>query len=294
MSEERWAQTYAMMPKLLEYTRDSIRRVESLLQVVIPTTQSAEAGQGTPAVLLGAPSLASASSGGGVLADGGASGSGTTAATEDSSPCGPDTTVPMPSIAPLAPLVSEAAGKSSVWPFTVSEEAFPQDVFLPGTSSVPQAWSAPAAAAEEATVMLQRLGQRLSVPSPPPLPAVAVATGVQGAAGGVADAGQLFHGLGGPATDAWPPPPAPVVDSGRSEQEEYLEDFGDVDLSMFPSEGSARHASGTCKPCLFWYQGSCHKNQRCRFCHIPHETDDVKKIRPSKKTRNLLQQHRQR
>jgi len=57
-----------------------------------------------------------------------------------------------------------------------------------------------------------------------------------------------------------------------------------------PTLGSAMHKSGTCKPCLFWYQGLCHKARRCLFCHIPHDPDEVAKVRPSKKTRGLLQQ----
>lgn len=60
-----------------------------------------------------------------------------------------------------------------------------------------------------------------------------------------------------------------------------------------PTVGSRSHASGTCKPCLFWYQDLCHKGWRCSFCHIPHNLKTVSKVRPSKKTRNLLQQGNQ-
>lgn len=56
----------------------------------------------------------------------------------------------------------------------------------------------------------------------------------------------------------------------------------------WPSIGSLRHNSDECKPCLFWYRGICHKRQRCLFCHIPHDPNEVSRVRPSKKTRNLL------
>uniref|UniRef100_A0A7S4UNV7 C3H1-type domain-containing protein n=1 Tax=Alexandrium monilatum TaxID=311494 RepID=A0A7S4UNV7_9DINO len=54
-----------------------------------------------------------------------------------------------------------------------------------------------------------------------------------------------------------------------------------------PSVGSLRHGS-ECKPCLFWYRGMCQKGQRCVFCHVPHDLNEVSRVRPSKKTRNLL------
>mmetsp|Transcript_30558 Transcript_30558/g.64817 ORF Transcript_30558/g.64817 Transcript_30558/m.64817 type:complete len:435 (-) Transcript_30558:298-1602(-) len=64
--------------------------------------------------------------------------------------------------------------------------------------------------------------------------------------------------------------------------------------SGWPTVGSAQHNAGLCKPCLFWYQGLCHKGQRCLFCHIPHDPDEVSRVRPSKKTRNLLQPQKRR
>lgn len=60
----------------------------------------------------------------------------------------------------------------------------------------------------------------------------------------------------------------------------------------FPSLGSAGHASNMCKPCVFLYNGMCLKGTRCQFCHIPHDAEQVKRVRPSKRTRNLLRQHR--
>mmetsp|Transcript_149303 Transcript_149303/g.416130 ORF Transcript_149303/g.416130 Transcript_149303/m.416130 type:complete len:490 (-) Transcript_149303:42-1511(-) len=56
----------------------------------------------------------------------------------------------------------------------------------------------------------------------------------------------------------------------------------------WPSIGSVQHHTRECKPCLFWYRGMCQKGRRCLFCHIPHDLDEVNRIRPSKKTRDLL------
>lgn len=68
-------------------------------------------------------------------------------------------------------------------------------------------------------------------------------------------------------------------------------DAAEFEDGAAPTFGSKSHASGTCKPCLFWYQGLCHKGWRCTFCHIPHHPKEVSRVRPSKKTRNLLHQH---
>jgi len=59
-----------------------------------------------------------------------------------------------------------------------------------------------------------------------------------------------------------------------------------------PSIGSAGHDLLDCKPCLFWYEGSCNKGRQCLFCHIPHDLDAVRRVRPSKQTRARLQWHR--
>lgn len=61
-------------------------------------------------------------------------------------------------------------------------------------------------------------------------------------------------------------------------------------LGELPSYGSAGHYAGDCKPCLYYYRQLCRKGHRCDFCHIAHDEDSVKRVRPSKKTRLLLQQ----
>jgi len=65
------------------------------------------------------------------------------------------------------------------------------------------------------------------------------------------------------------------------------------DGSEFPSEGSMGHFEQACKPCLFWYNGPCLKAQHCPFCHVPHSMDEIRRMRPSKATRNLLKRNRE-
>ncbi|CAK0868671.1 unnamed protein product [Prorocentrum cordatum] len=53
---------------------------------------------------------------------------------------------------------------------------------------------------------------------------------------------------------------------------------------------SMGHAQGMCRPCLFFSQAQCRKGNACTFCHLGHSTRDIKKVRPSKKTRSWVQQ----
>lgn len=57
-------------------------------------------------------------------------------------------------------------------------------------------------------------------------------------------------------------------------------------LGELPSQGSAQHASGTCRPCLFSSAGRCAHHSSCRFCHYPHE---VRTSRPGKEKRRRAQ-----
>jgi len=59
-----------------------------------------------------------------------------------------------------------------------------------------------------------------------------------------------------------------------------------------PSIGSIGHHQDMCKPCVFLYNGVCLKAARCQFCHMAHNPEKVRRVRPSKRTRNLLRQHR--
>lgn len=59
-----------------------------------------------------------------------------------------------------------------------------------------------------------------------------------------------------------------------------------------PSIGSIGHAQDMCKPCVFLFNGVCLKAARCQFCHMAHNPEKVRRVRPSKRTRNLLRQHR--
>jgi len=47
------------------------------------------------------------------------------------------------------------------------------------------------------------------------------------------------------------------------------------------SIGSAKHATGDCKPCGFLWKKGCHKAQNCQFCHLC-KSDEVKKRKREK------------
>jgi len=93
----------------------------------------------------------------------------------------------------------------------------------------------------------------------------------------------LFPQFGGPESPALQVAPRQATLNFPGESPSVLG-------NEFLSVGSLQHARGICKPCLFWYRGLCHKNWRCDFCHIPHDLDTVRRVRPSKKTRNILLQ----
>merc|ERR1719219_106536 len=58
------------------------------------------------------------------------------------------------------------------------------------------------------------------------------------------------------------------------------------DTGLF-SEGSRKHESGTCTPCLFSMHSVCTKGRDCQYCHLKHES---KKARPSKRVREKLRE----
>lgn len=60
----------------------------------------------------------------------------------------------------------------------------------------------------------------------------------------------------------------------------------DTANSSLPSKGSSFHPN-SCNPCLFWFKGSCDKGFTCKYCHLLHEGQKSKRIRPSKRTRML-------
>merc|ERR1719359_1658514 len=45
------------------------------------------------------------------------------------------------------------------------------------------------------------------------------------------------------------------------------------------SIGSAKHATGDCKPCGFLWKKGCHKAQNCEFCHLCPEGEVKKRKR---------------
>lgn len=53
------------------------------------------------------------------------------------------------------------------------------------------------------------------------------------------------------------------------------------------SIGTMMHEAGTCRPCLFWFKGQCSKDVSCNYCHLVHDGQKSKRIRPSKRTREI-------
>eukprot|EP00419_Tripos_fusus_P017361 CAMPEP_0172735596 /NCGR_PEP_ID=MMETSP1074-20121228/112898_1 /TAXON_ID=2916 /ORGANISM="Ceratium fusus, Strain PA161109" /LENGTH=227 /DNA_ID=CAMNT_0013564631 /DNA_START=13 /DNA_END=696 /DNA_ORIENTATION=+ len=52
---------------------------------------------------------------------------------------------------------------------------------------------------------------------------------------------------------------------------------------------SFAHAQGTCKPCLFHHKGVCFRKSSCALCHLPHDAEQIRHVRPSKNTRQCLE-----
>lgn len=85
------------------------------------------------------------------------------------------------------------------------------------------------------------------------------------------------------------------VDSSCADQRSEDQDLSRL-ISQIPhnsqgqltSIGSIEHASNTCKPCLFWFQGTCSKGVLCTYCHMAHKGQRTKRIRPGKKMREYF------
>jgi len=48
------------------------------------------------------------------------------------------------------------------------------------------------------------------------------------------------------------------------------------------SLGSLSHKSGTCKPCAYWFKRACKNGVACYNCHIVHDGQKPKRLRPAK------------
>jgi len=89
-----------------------------------------------------------------------------------------------------------------------------------------------------------------------------------------------------------PPPPSPpgsfffAATTGADATDEPCET-----LQQF--EGQS-HTLGTCKPCLYFSSGLCHKGRSCTFCHSEHDQRQLLEIRPSKRTRECLERRSRR
>jgi len=75
--------------------------------------------------------------------------------------------------------------------------------------------------------------------------------------------------------------------ASTSEDELHIEDNT---IALF--QGSALHASGSCKPCIFFKKTvGCRMGFQCAFCHLPHT--GCRKMRPSKQRRQRIKRRAQ-
>eukprot|EP00747_Dinoflagellata_sp_TGD_P172456 gnl/TRDRNA2_/TRDRNA2_208985_c0_seq1.p1 gnl/TRDRNA2_/TRDRNA2_208985_c0~~gnl/TRDRNA2_/TRDRNA2_208985_c0_seq1.p1 ORF type:complete len:289 (+),score=37.17 gnl/TRDRNA2_/TRDRNA2_208985_c0_seq1:146-1012(+) len=65
------------------------------------------------------------------------------------------------------------------------------------------------------------------------------------------------------------------------------------DSGKFTSVGSINHAEGKCVPCAYWFRGICVHSIVCRHCHIVHDGQKFKRLRPSKQTRQRMRLRQQ-
>mmetsp|Transcript_20561 Transcript_20561/g.36973 ORF Transcript_20561/g.36973 Transcript_20561/m.36973 type:complete len:189 (+) Transcript_20561:65-631(+) len=78
-----------------------------------------------------------------------------------------------------------------------------------------------------------------------------------------------------------------------------LEDLGLLDKipqhedGCFSSVGSLEHATGDCKPCIFWFRGQCRKKLNCMHCHFAHPGQKKKQYKPNKRARQLIRQQKE-
>lgn len=54
------------------------------------------------------------------------------------------------------------------------------------------------------------------------------------------------------------------------------------------SVGSIAHADSSCSPCAYWFKGVCAHGVACRHCHLVHDGQKRKRLRPSKQARQRI------
>merc|ERR1712218_342400 len=109
----------------------------------------------------------------------------------------------------------------------------------------------------------------------------AVVVSEPGAEGGAA-AHAKHDGSSAAIPHRWPPaPPTRVQVAGR-------QGGGQADARCLPSLGSACHATGGCKPCIFFYHNVCYREETCRFCHCEHSREAYDRVKLSPNGRRAL------
>jgi len=76
------------------------------------------------------------------------------------------------------------------------------------------------------------------------------------------------------------------------ESEGILEQIPRNEREEITSIGSEKHSLGSCLPCIFWFRGICTKSLQCGFCHFQHPGQKGKRLKPNKRTRQLIREMR--
>mmetsp|Transcript_26703 Transcript_26703/g.61467 ORF Transcript_26703/g.61467 Transcript_26703/m.61467 type:complete len:226 (-) Transcript_26703:105-782(-) len=82
-------------------------------------------------------------------------------------------------------------------------------------------------------------------------------------------------------------PEVPPCDLPDVQEEDEEDDDGEDAPPVDPPSIGSRNHPDSCNPCVFWFKSACAKGAGCSFCHLLHEGQKKKRIRPSKKTRQL-------
>jgi hypothetical protein len=78
-----------------------------------------------------------------------------------------------------------------------------------------------------------------------------------------------------------PPVAAPTMEASTPPEADSPTD-GSASPLDFPSEGSAAHRFGMCKPCAFFHTRGCSNGRDCVFCHLCDEKEMTRRKKEKK------------
>eukprot|EP00747_Dinoflagellata_sp_TGD_P154399 gnl/TRDRNA2_/TRDRNA2_177496_c0_seq21.p1 gnl/TRDRNA2_/TRDRNA2_177496_c0~~gnl/TRDRNA2_/TRDRNA2_177496_c0_seq21.p1 ORF type:complete len:291 (-),score=45.23 gnl/TRDRNA2_/TRDRNA2_177496_c0_seq21:133-1005(-) len=80
----------------------------------------------------------------------------------------------------------------------------------------------------------------------------------------------------------------PVKDLRNLQTQQLLEQIPLNKHGELASVGSIKHDRGMCRPCAYWFKSVCVHSILCSHCHLPHEGQKSKRVRPSKQSRQRM------